>query len=313
MHDEITLQINLSPGDISYAMFTVPALIKKHNFIKKRLLIVDCTKPQKTKIVDPKKRFPEPHFQEKVEKIKEIAEHFKSEGLVSDVFYLTPKHPIIDKLSKKYLNSWYAHTHDYGGCANMSYWAFLELPKTKYVLHFDGDMLMYQNQNYSWVEEGISCLEKNANAIAVVPSLCPNLDDIIVSNDQWAETKNYTHYWEDGFFSTRCMLIDKERLIRFLPLMKGKILVETLAVRLLNRGYPRSPEIVMTHSVGGNGGTRLILKNQNAFLLHPLTKPTEYINLLPQIIHCIDNNNIPNEQFGYENIMLDAWVKYLAH
>jgi hypothetical protein len=53
MHD-VTLQINLSPGDIAYAELTLPALVQAHRAnVDEVLAIVDRCRPQKTKIVDP--------------------------------------------------------------------------------------------------------------------------------------------------------------------------------------------------------------------------------------------------------------------
>ncbi len=88
MLSDLTLQINLSPGDIRYATITVPELLKKHQLIEKRLLVVDCCRPQKTKLVDPEKRFPKEVFKKKVEEIIDIAESFRKDGLFDEIYYL---------------------------------------------------------------------------------------------------------------------------------------------------------------------------------------------------------------------------------
>lgn len=56
--NDITLQVNLSAGDVNYAALTVPALVQQHADIKKRLLVVDCCRPQKSRIMDPDVKIP---------------------------------------------------------------------------------------------------------------------------------------------------------------------------------------------------------------------------------------------------------------
>lgn len=59
----VTLQINLSPGDIHYAHLTVPALVKAHrNSVDETVAIVDCCRPQKTKMSIPISNFPGKHL-----------------------------------------------------------------------------------------------------------------------------------------------------------------------------------------------------------------------------------------------------------
>jgi hypothetical protein len=46
-------------------------------------------------------------------------------------------------------------------------------------------------------------------------------------------------------------------------------------------------------------------------MLHPNSKPQEYIDILPQMIEMIDAGKTPEKQNGYANIILEEWVKYL--
>lgn len=128
--NELTLQINLSPGDLAYAELTVPALLAAHPEASERLLIVDVCKPQRTQIVDPAKRFPEPAFSERAAAIVELAERFLRAGQVDRVVVLRPGDPLFVQLSRRYMRSWVRETHDYGGCALMASLAAFELCRT---------------------------------------------------------------------------------------------------------------------------------------------------------------------------------------
>ena len=124
MDRNVTLQINLSPGDIRYAEVTVPRLIDQHrDDVAEVLLIVDCNRPGKTKIFDPDTRFTPQIFSERVAKIKGITQKLKASGAVDTVHYLEPDSSLYKEISKKYLRSLTSATHDYGGCALMAYLA----------------------------------------------------------------------------------------------------------------------------------------------------------------------------------------------
>jgi hypothetical protein len=307
--DQITLQINLSPGDIAYAHLTVPALIEQHTEVDEVLLVVDTCKPGKTKLVDPEMRFPEPQFSEKVAKIVSIATAISERYKNCRIYVLKMDDPIITSLGDKYLNGWYYHTHDYGGCANMSYWLGFDLPDTQYVLHYDADMLLYQKKGYQWTTEAIQLMRANKHAVAA----CPRYNTPFPSSDISPSFKHGVPFqkakdcWLDTFFSTRCLLIDKARFQQYLPLLTGRILLETLSVKYLNRGYPRSPEIVMYRKIGGNKGKRLILDRFDSWTMHPHSKPVEYIQHLEAILDLVHKGIYPAGHTE-ENIELDKWL-----
>lgn len=317
MHN-VTLQINLSPGDIAYAQITVPSLVEAHRAsVDEKLAIVDCCRPQRTKIVDPERRFPEPKFSQRVEKICAIAEELKDKGYLDRIVYLHPDDPLLPALSRKYLRNWVHETHDYGGCALMAYLAAFELTATRYILHYDADMLLYQASGYDWSDEAKYLMDKELNAVAATPRISPlfSKEKDIPDAPSLHEERSLIPVeggWRNDWFSNRCYLIDRDKLSRYLPFIQGQILLETLAVKYLNRGYPRSPEMMLFRRVGRTGGWRLNLKSEQAWLLHPATKPPRYIELLPQIQHEIRQGQVPEEQRGYADINLSAWEDFLA-
>lgn len=313
MNQNITLQINISPGDINYALLTVPELVKKYNSITQRLLVVDCCRPQKTKIVNPDIKYPTEEFANKVSKIKEIAIELKDKCGFSEVFILESNSPIIKIISKKYLNNVYSNTHAGGGTANMSYWAAIHLPKTRYVIHLDGDMIMYSDPNYNWVTEALELLKMEKNAIFAVPRLCPpiakNLE--LPSHHEGRKFQTKENYWLNDWFSTRHFLIDKEKLQPFLPLITGKIKFETLLRKWLNRVYPFDPEIVLFKKFSLHNLKRVILKSEKTWFLHPQNKAELFNELLPEILKEVNMGNFPEDQAGYEDLKLESWLKFL--
>lgn len=309
--NDVTLQINTSPGDINYAELTVAALANQHADIKKKLLIVDCCRPQKTKILDPDVRFPINDFEQNVEKIINISKRLLANNLVTDVYYVKPGDPIMDYLSKKYLRNVYKATHGAGGTSNMSYWAGLDLPDTKYVLHYDCDIILYQKPGFNWVKEAINHIQDHKNILMAVPRLCPPVDKDIPSLQEGRPFTSFPNYWINDWFSTRHFLFDKQKLKNYLPLVRGKVMIELLLRKYGNRAFPIDPEILLYKSVGPRGAKRLILKSEDAWLLHPINKSRLYLDALPQIISTITKGKYPQAQKGYENINLESWLEFL--
>jgi len=316
MHDT-TLQLNLSPGDIKYAHITVPALVNSHRYsVREVLAVVDCCRPQKTKLVDPDKRFPELVFAQKVEKISAIVEDLKNKGYIDRVVYLTPGHPLQRTISEKYLNGYVNETHDYGGCALMSYLAAFELTTTQYIIHYDADMLIYSEPGYDWAIEAKTLIDNEPKAVAATPRISPPLpENVSVDAPSLHEERPLSSVeggWRNDWFSTRCFLMDINKLSNYLPLMQGRLLLETALVKLLNRGYPRSPEIMLFKRIGFSGGWRLNLSSRKSWLLHPKEKPERFLNLLPQIQSSIGYGLVPKAQKGYADIDLAAWEEYFS-
>ncbi len=312
MIDEVTLQINTSPGDVNYAALTIPAIVANHLDLKKRLLIVDCCRPQKTKLVDPDKKFPQHIFDEKVKKIVKISEDLLKDNVVTDVYYLFQNDPLFKKLAKKYLNNLYDCTHAAGGTANMSYWAGIELTTTKYVLHYDGDIILYQKKGYSWVEEAKNLMEMEDTAIMAVPRLSPPIPNLdLPSYHEGRKFISQEKYWLNDWFSTRHFLLNKDKLDKFLPLVRGKVKVELLLRKYGKRAFPIDPEVLLFKSLSPRGAKRLMLKNENAWITHPTDKPERYITILKDIISKVNSNKVPKGQIGYENIDLEAWIDFI--
>jgi hypothetical protein len=311
--NELTLQINLSPGDLAYAELTVPALLAAHPEAGERLLIVDVCKPQRTKIVDPARRFPEPAFSARVEKITALAERWRATGQVERVVVLRPGDPLFPKLSRHYLRPWVRETHDYGGCALMAYLAAFELCRTRWLLHYDADMLIHQADGFAWAPGAIAAMADSPRIVAASPRPAPprlNLD--APTAEERLAAKPHAAGWLNTWFSTRCYLFDLTRLRPLLPLLQGRIFWEVLAARLLKRGYPRSPEIMLFRRMQSARQWRLTLRDSRAWLLHPIKKDSEFVAALPRLLHAVKTGHVPTAQRGHANLDLAAWQAQFA-
>lgn len=309
---DTTLQINLSPSDAAYAGLTVPALLAAHPGVAERLLIVDLCKPQATGIVDPVRRFPEPAYSERAAAITQLAEKWLAVGMVDRVVHLRAGDPLFPVLSERYLRGWVRETHDYGGCALMAYLAAFEVCRTRRLLHYDADMLLHQAPGFDWSDAAMAAMETDSRIVAASPRPAPPVTAGAdgPTSEERLDFVSCGAGWLNHWFSTRCYLFDLERLRPLLPLLQGRILWETLAARLLGRGYPRSPEIMLFRRMQSAGRWRLTLRSESAWLLHPARKDESFRLLLPSVLQAVREGRFPHAQSLRQNLDLDAWSQW---
>jgi hypothetical protein len=312
----VTLQINLSPGDVAYAAQTVPALLRSHPAAAERLLIVDTCKPQRTGIVDPARRFPEPAYSERARAIEELAHALRRQGAVDRVVVLRPDDPLFTALRRRYLRPWVRGTHDYGGCALLAYLAAFELCSTRWLLHYDADVLLHQAPGVDWSALALSAMAEDPTIVATTPRPSPpppaGTPDAPTRTERF-ELRETSAGWLNPWFSTRCFLFDLERLRPHLPLMQGRVYWESLAARLLRRGFPRSPEALLFRRMSAAGLWRLTLRAREAWMIHPTRKDSAYLVELPRILQAVHRGAYPAEQAGETEVLTTTWQRWLAN
>jgi hypothetical protein len=316
--DELTLQINLSAGDIAYAELTVPELIEAHRLnADEKLAIVDCCRPPRTQVIDPERRYPQPEFQRRVQKICQIAEALRAHAYFDRVVYLRPGDPLIQRISRRYFRSVIRETHDCWGHGLMAYLAAFEVVKTRYLLHYDADMILYQEPGYDWSVEARQLLSEQPQAIAATPRVSPPFASVLEKPDAPSlhesdvPINSENGFWQVYWFSSRCFLTECTRLLGRLPLLKGPFLWETLLRKVLWRSYPPGFEIMVYRGLCKSGGYRIDLKSEQAFLLHPEDKSSRFVICLPRLRQALQRGHVPKEQRGWENLKLDVWENFL--
>ena len=315
---DVSLQINLSGGDVDYAARTVPALVEAHRqTVQETFVIVDCVRPQPTQMIDPDRRFPIDAFHERVAKIRAIADGFVRSGLVDRAVFVEKGEPRNRELIKRYVGWPIRETHDCYGCGLVSYLYAFDECRTKYLLHYDADMLLYQAHGYDWIQDGRAELIADPKAISATPRVSPPFAEILQRPD--SPSLQATHpelrakgaVWHIEWFSARCFLIDLERLRSWLPLLSAatpRFFIEVCARKLLTRGYPPPVEVLIHRQALRHGAHRLDLVTDKAFVVHPNDKGRRFLELLPKIQTAIADGRVPRGQAGWENLQLDAWA-----
>jgi hypothetical protein len=309
----VTLQINLSPGDAQYAHLTVPHLIRSIGSIDERILVVDCIKAPRTKLFDADTVLKEPRYSSNLKIIVDLAKKYKEEGLVDEIYFLTDdKIEVMRFLSDKYLGGLYNYSHSYGGTGQMSYWWGLELAKYKYVLHFDGDIVIHTKSEPQWLINTLRCMEDSDKFVFGAPRHAPPISGDIhnVANFEGIPLVDRGAYFSQAWFSTRCFIVDREKLDKHLPLLKGKIRWELILRRLWEKDFRFDPEIVFHKRLGQELGVEKVILKNSAFFIHPHSKPKELLSIFESIIISFENRDYPTKQEGETEILIDEWQKF---
>ncbi len=313
---DLTLQINLSAGDAAYAALTVPRLVLAHPAVTRRIAVVDLCRPQPTRIFHPDTRLPEPAFSNRVRAIRELAERFLAQGFFDQLVTLEPNSPRFETLAARYTAAGMTETHDYGGCANMAYWAGIDEPTTRFVLHYDADICLHQSPGFDWAHQALRLWETYPSAVFATPRISPPGFATTPRCDapslhEGRPFERVADGWLNDWFSTRCFLVDRERLAPHLPLMRGALGWEYRFRRFLDRGYPPGPETLLFRVLSSRGARRLNLSDPRAWILHPNSKPASYLAILPQLLESVSAGRIPEAQRGHSEIDVTAWQQFL--
>jgi hypothetical protein len=314
----LTLQINVAAVDVPYAKYNVPHLARAHRAAAREIILtIDRCKPQKTKQTDPAVRCKEPEFSRQLDELEALGASLIADRLVDRVLVLRSDDPWLAGVTRKYSGPWLPETHDYGGRPITGYWAGIEAATTRYVIHYDGDMFLHQEPGFDWAVHAIPLMNRQEKAITATPRLTAPYASRIPYGDYGSAHEVMAMLpveggWKQHFFSTRAFVVDREKLDRHLPLARGRMLVEQLAVKMLRRGFPRSAEKMMWFTTGREGGYRLILSSEDAWLLHPIWKPDDYAAWVPAIIECVEQNRVPHDQLGKTELQLKVWQQFLS-
>lgn len=306
---EFTVQVNISPGDVSYAHLTVPALLQAHNRLNPHRMVVFDAIPRPG-IRD------EGTFAERSQIMRKLIASWQEAGLVDSVLELQPSDPAVKRIASRYTRP-VSEPFDSRGAPITAYLLPLEEIKSGFWIHYDGDMLLSQKPEYDWAHSGAEMLTRDPHAFAVSPRISPPCDLSTGAEDRpslhsGAKFERRSDHWRKYFFSARCFLVDVEHFRSMAPFVRWPYVLEVLARRVTNRTYPPFWEIMVHQSFTQRERTyRIDLSAKEAFLIHPADKGNKFIELLPFILSNLKLGRVPDAQRGMEDLDIDAWDKYI--
>jgi hypothetical protein len=344
---DLTLQFNLCAGDLEYGEPILRALITTHREDAGEVVVVaDACRPQSTPNLHAPSRFPPAEFASRVERLRTLCMSLQDAGLVDRVEWLEPDPVRLSALNAKYCGDATGFSHDHHGHAFSAYFLAWECARTRYVAHFDADVLLWQQPGFHWLPEAMSALETDQSLIAASPRIAPpNKDASMVRVDApgsgWLPTWPLSPVdagWRSPWFSTRCHVMDRDRLATFLPLCGQRNhhraatinrllspffelhtltgadrsrLAQYVAMRL--PCYPLPPEVLLHEHAQARGFACLYLDDPRAWYIHPETKSETFSRLLPSLLEAIGQHGaFPASQRGVSGLQFSAWESFLS-
>lgn len=358
---DITLQINVCAGDLAYCDAIVRALVATHRpDVREVVVIMDCCRPQATPVVHRPSRFPPDTFAARLVQLESICDRWVKSGVVDRVVPLAPDSEKLRRLNFKYSGVATPVSHDHLGHASAAYYQGWDVANTRYVLHFDGDILLHQRPGHSWVRLAIEALQQDPRRLAVSPRIAPPLavdtrpplvNFALMPVCGWAPTwplQSVAGGWTSPWFSTRCHVIDRERLESLLPLTptqalpayrRGRVINALLAplfhsriwttpvpargpanyimraihkIRLKIPAFPLPPEVLVHEHNQRQGTQTFYLDDTHAWFVHPATKPEIFLRLLPDLLAAVSQGRYPSVQAGMCDLDFNEWDRFLS-
>jgi hypothetical protein len=210
-------------------------------------------------------------------------------------------------------------THNYKGYPILGSIFTIEECQSDYMLHFDSDMLLHQQPDYNWIEEGMTVMQKHPELMSIRPLTGPpTVEGTLDRGDVYERDPD--GFYKSKFFSSRTYLIDCQRFDELLPLpmimrpyrqqFLNQLPVNLQAVysKLTGKGAFDSWEIMVSKKLEQSHYVRGTLANPNAWTLHPKDRSPKFIEALPHIISRIEAGDYPPEQAGQYDLISELWL-----
>ena len=339
---DVSLQINLCAGDLAYGEQVVRALSNTHRpDVREVFVVADACRPQSTPALHAPSRFPAAEFSVRIEQLRALCAALQAAGLVDRVVWLMPEPAGLRSLNTRYCGIATPRSHDHLGHAFSAYFLGWHSAHTRFVAHFDADILLWQQPGFSWIRTALQALAGEDDLIAASPRIAPpppdgSLVHVGAPGSGWLPTWPLAPIpagWRSPWFSTRCHLIDRERLARYLPLggraaHRRADLIERLlapcfalggltgthrsplARRLTSRipAFPLPPEVLLHEQAQARDFACLYLANPEAWFIHPDTKPPFFAEALPRLLDAVvRHGTVPTSQQGISGVQFSAW------
>jgi hypothetical protein len=290
--------------DTQFMLRTIPHLVRTCRFrFARRFLMVDTAPLGRRYGRKPGIGTPED--------LRACCARLIQDGVVDDLVRIdySPEHR--RRTYRKHFAGPMRQTHSNGGYPILGSIQALEESRADYLVHFDSDMLLYQEPGFSWIDEGIRLLRANPDLIAVLPrSGPPHADGLRRQHDETGEAYQADERGIYCFktFTSRVFLVDRRRFDRLLPLRPRLPLMELLRNYLTAHSTMPEWETMIGYRLQETPFVRAELRSTRAWTLHPDERGPQFDAALPNLISRIEAGDYPPEQGGYYDVQFDLWA-----
>ncbi|MGH7517638.1 MAG: hypothetical protein ACREOC_09235 [Gemmatimonadales bacterium] len=212
---------------------------------------------------------------------------------------------------QKHFTGLMRQTHSSGGYPILGSIFAIEESRADFLVHFDSDMLLYQDSGFSWIEEGIKLLRDHPDLLAVLPRSGPSSRDGRLRQQEergQAYEPDVRGIFSFKTFTSRVFLIERRRFERLLPLRPPLPVMELLRNYFTARNTMPEWEVMVGSRLRKTGFVRAELMSPRAWTLHPEERGQRFEAALPNVIARVEAGYYPAEQGGYYDLLLDHWT-----
>jgi hypothetical protein len=233
----------------------------------------------------------------------------QEEGHLFEIDQFSPDPKEVQQLSSIHFGAPYRETHCFRGYPIHGSIRQFHQKESDYVLHLDCDMLFYEDDGFSWINEGVKMMEENEDILCVLPRGGPPTSDGNLH-------QGTTHYKKDDSrgvylfknFTSRHYLIHRKRFLNLLP-MKPTWLSwrEPIKSRLFGSGKMLCWETTVEKALEESSLWRADLMTDKAWSLHPGERSKEFHEKIPSITKQVAQGHFPTAQAGHFDLRLGDW------
>jgi hypothetical protein len=232
-------------------------------------------------------------------------------GIVDDIVPIDYSPACRRRIYRKHFAGPMRQTHSHGGYPILGSIEALEGSRADYLVHFDSDMLLYQEPGFSWIDEGMKLLRAHRDLLAVLPrSGPPHANGRLRQQEETGEAYEPDPRGIYCFktFTSRVFLVDRLRFDSLLPLRSRLPVADLLRNYLTARSTMPEWEIMIGYRLQETPLVRADLSSTRAWTLHPDDRGERFEAALPDLIARIEAGHYPAEQGGYYDLLLDLWA-----
>lgn len=298
--ESCTLSINTCVTDVQFLLQTVPHLVRscRYPFVEK-MLVLDTASM--------KGRYKHQSLPSMVE-LESVAQTLVEQGFIDTIIKVDYQAAVRRPILKKHLGASVRETHDFRDAPIYAYLFAYEAAHGDYFLHFDADMLLYQSEDYNWIQAAIDHLKHNPEILSITPLPGPPASGLTLKQRGIEYKLDPAGFFSFKEFTARRYLLDRRRFDQCLPLPVSYISWKRkLASLFTRRSAIERWEGMVTNRLLSSHYIRADLASPKAWTLHGIDHGAKFLQLLPQIIERIERGQYPSEQAGNYDLDLELW------
>jgi hypothetical protein len=297
--------------DVRFMMRTIPHLVKMSRFpFEERVIAIDTAPLSGDKKYRPGLGT--------LEELRECVRKLIEDGVIDRAVDFNYDPDYRARVYRKHFGYPLSSTHNYKGYPIFGSIFKIEDCRSDYMVHYDSDMMLYQEPDHGWIAEGIELMESHPEMMFARPLSGPPTPDGTIYSKYPIE-KDPDGFYRHKFFGSRAYLVNCRRYDRLLPLpilwrsYKNTFLdsfpggLKALGNVFTGKGKLDSWELMVSKQLENTDYYRATLTNPKAWTLHPVDRSPAFREAWPTIIQKIEAGIYPPDQAGYYDLIPELW------